>query len=435
MKRTTALGIVSILLLFWSPAFGQEHREKDYETVMTKGTFAVENGDYKAAVEYFQKALDMKPKDKIAALSLGIAWSRDGDFTKAADALRAALSMDPSNPRIRYELAIVLYKRGETVAAKEHFTAIAEASVDVELRSAAKTYLDRIAAREGGKKLSLNFQLGAQYDSNVILDPKNPVVPAREKKSDSRAVATFDGKYSFVNRDIFTASAGYQFYQSVHANLEDFNVQQHSMSLAARSSFKEKFAAGLTYTFSYTGVGGEHYSTIHAVRPAVDMKLSPQSLTGFHLGYEDRRFLNNNDEIFPANADRTGTNASAGLTHTVMLTKETGVALGYTFDKDDADVNVWDATGHKGSLQLQSDLRIFTAFATAAFTDRKYDEASSPLLPKRHDQTQEYGAGVSRNLTGKLRLVLSDFYTFNDSNLSPYEYTRNIIGLFAEMGI
>jgi hypothetical protein len=107
--------------------------------------------------------------------------------------------------------------------------------------------------------------------------------------------------------------------------------------------------------------------------------------------------------------------------------------MGYTFDKDDADVNFWDSTGHKGSLQLQSDLDIVTAFATAAFTDRKYDEASSPLLPKRHDQTQEYGAGVSRNLTGKLRLTLSDFYTFNDSNLGQYEYARNIVGLFAEM--
>lgn|SRR5574341_62174 len=430
MKRRTAPVIVTVLLLFWSPALGQEHREKDYETAMTKGTFAIENGDYKAAVEYFQKALDMKPKDKIAALSLGIAWSRAGDLMRAAEALRAALSMDPSDPRIRYELAVVLYKRGETAAAREHFSTIAGAP-DEELAAAAKTYLDRIAAREGGKKLSLNFQAGVQYDSNVILDPKNPVVPAREKKSDSRAVATFDGKYSFLNRDILTATAGYQLYQSVHANIEDFNVQQHSLSLAAHSAFLEKMAVGLTYTFSYTGVGGEHYSTVHQIKPVFEMKFTPQSLTAVHVGYEDRKFYNSVD--FPVNTDRVGTNVSAGVTHTFLLTKEIGIALDYTFDTDDADVNVWDSTGHKGSFQLQSDLRIVTAFATAAFTDRKYEETSSAALPKRHDQTQEYGAGLSRDVTKKVRLILSDFYTFNDSNLSQYEYTRNIVGLFAEM--
>lgn len=422
-----------IFLLFSIPALGQEHKEREYETAMTKGTFAVETGDYASAIGQFKKALEIKPNDKAALLSLGIAFSRAGDLVKAAEALRGALSIDPSDQRIRYELGIVLFKRGEREAAREHFSAVAELAVDEELKLAAKSRLDRIAAREGEKKLSLTLQGGLQYDSNVILDPRNPAVPPREKKSDSRAVVTVDGKYSFADRGAFSAEAEYLFYQSLHFNLEDLNIQQHNLGLAARSAVSGKSLIGLSYSFSYSGVGGDHYSTVHAVRPALDMKLSPQSLTKLQLGYESKRFFNS--AVFTGNADRTATNIAAGVTHTAMLTGKTGLALGYAYDSDDADADAWDSAGHRGSLRLQSDTRLFTALVTASFTDRKYDAASSPLTPRRHDQTQEYSVGLSRNIAKTIRLNLSDTYTLNDSNLAQYEYTRNIIGLFAEMGL
>ncbi len=433
MHKQFIVGCITMLLFFSSLAFAQDQKEEEYELAITKGTFQIETGDYASAIEYFKKARELKPGDKAATLFLGIAYSRKKDFQKAKEFLGQALAIDSSDWRVKYELGVVLYGLGENEKAIDSFTEIEEGDADETLKTAARGYLDRIAgkgAREK-KKLSVDLLGGFQYDSNVILDPEIPSV-TKEKKADWRALVTVDGKYAFLDSGKTSAEAGYMFYQSVHKDLEDFNVQQHNLKLAGRYDMTERVKLGLKYGFSYSSAGGDHYSTFNQLTPFAAVSFSPDSLTEFRYSYEAEKFFNS--AAFSANSARNGNNNAVGLTHTVRLSKTAGIAAGYTYDKDSTDTAFWDYTGHKGSLRVQGEFRAVKVFAAASYYDKKYGGVSA-FTEKRHDETQEYSLGLTRDMGNNLSLDVSELYIINDSNLAPYEYKRNIVGLFAVMSL
>ena len=435
MKNTVVVPLLFIAMLLATapPALrAEENREKDYETSMTKGEFSLENGDHASAIAQFRKAREAKPRDKTAALSLGVAQGRAGNTAEAVKVLREANALDPSDQRIQYELGVALHKTNDLAGALTLLTPLAESADDTNVRTAAKSYLEHIEGKDTTGRFSLSAQAGVQYDSNVILDPVNPIGAPKDRKSDTRAVLSLDGGYRFVDSGPFTATAGYQFYQSVHVNLEDYNVQQHTLSLSTHAALSENATAGLAYSFAYSTVGALHYSTTHQLTPSLDLKLSSGSLTQVHLGFASRRFFN--EDAFPTNSDRNVMNSSAGLTHTIQIAKGTGISAGYTYDRDsDAASDVWRSTGNKGAVSFQSDLGPVTLYGSASYIDRQYDASASTIDPKRHDKTQNYLFGLARDLTKAVRLNLSDDYTYNNSNLAAYEYKRNIVGLFVEI--
>lgn len=423
--------IIFIALFFAVPfSYAQEHMNRDYETAVTKGAYSLETGDPASAVEQFKEALAVKPGEKEAILGLGIAYSHAGNFAGAKENLLKALAADPRDARVRYELGIVMYRLGEREEAKDFFSAAIEGSSDAALRSAAQKYLDLVEKTGPGdkKNLSLGLLGGLQYDSNVLLEPNNPIAAQGRRKSDWRAVLTLDGAYRFLKSETTAADAGYQFYQSVHRDLHDFNIQQHNLKLAVTHDLSKTAKAGIKYTFGYTLAGGSRFSTSNETIPFVTMGFTPASLTEFHYICEKGRF--HNSASFPLNAQQSGTDRTGGLLHTVRLGAAANLSIGYDYDANEANERFWSYRGHKGSLSVQGTRGDYTASLSASYYDRRYREVIAGYTEKRHDGVQEYSAGLSRNMGKDLSLTVSELYTVNDSNLSPYEYTRNILGLF-----
>jgi tetratricopeptide (TPR) repeat protein len=428
-RHLIAAVILMNLYIAVPSSFCQEHTNRDYETAATKGAFYLETGDPVSARDQFKQALAVKPGDKEATIGLGISYARAGNFSDAKETLLKALAVDPRDARVRYELGVVMYKLGEMDEAKDFFSAAIEGSADAALISAARKYLDLVEKERGaGKNLSLSLLGGLQYDTNVILEPNNPVAAQPRRKTDWRAVLTLDGDYRFLKSETTAADAGYQFYQSVHRDLHDFNIQQHNLKLAITHDLSKTAKAGIKYTFGYTLAGGSRFSTSNETIPFVTISFTPASLTEFHYICEKGRFYNS--ALFPLNAQQSGTDRTGGVLHTVRLGATAGLSIGYDYDANDANERFWSYRGHKGSLSVQGTQGSYTASLSASYYDRRYRDVIAGYTEKRHDGVQEYSAGLSRNMGKDLSLAVSELYTVNDSNLSPYEYTRNILGLF-----
>lgn len=417
-----------ILAIASSPAAAETI--KDYEIAVAKGQYAFEQRDYREAAASFEKALMARPGDRTATLSLGMSLSRGGELARARDVLLRALAADPNDARTRYEVGIVMYGLGEREEAKDFFEAVLAGAAPEQLRSGARKYLGLIGGAAGaGKRLSLDIAAAVQYDSNVVLEPDNAPAGAKDKKDDWRAVAMFDAGYRFLRTGATTADAGYLLYQNVHKELEDFNVQQHNGKLAANHAFSGTLSLGMEYRFSYSTVSADHYSTVHRVAPVLTAAFTPSSRTELHYAYESRRYINS--PVFPANAERNGSNNTAGVTHIVRLPQDREFAVGYEYDKDSAEVKYWSATGHRGILKYRT--MAFGAYrvsADASYCGRKYDAVQPGYAAIRKDGVQEYSLSVSRNVSDSMSVVLSDTHTIHDSNLPAYEYSRNIAGLF-----
>jgi len=415
------------ILLLSAPSSARENEIKEFETALAKATLSVENSDYAGAVGLFKQALAVKPGSKEATLGLGIAYSRLGKLPDARTSLQKALSLDPGDARTRYELGVVMYKLGAAEEARDFFTAAAEKTSDETLKTAARNYLTLIAGGgQEGKKFSLGLSAGLQYDSNVILEPDNPVAATPSRKSDLRAVLTFDGAYRFYKSNTTTADGGYSFYQSVHQRVHDFNVQQHALKLAAVRNLSSTAQTGLKYSFTYSLAGGRRFSETHETIPFVTFQLLPNSLTEFHFIFDNNRY--HNTGVFPANAGQSGADRAAGFIHTLRLGAATTLSIGYDFNVNDANERYWSYKGNKGGLGVQGNLGGYTATLGMSYFDQEY-RGIGPAA-KRHDGIQEYSAGIARNIGKDLSLTLNDLYTVRDSNYAPYEYTRNIVGFF-----
>jgi Flp pilus assembly protein TadD len=152
------------MLAYTSPSvFGQEQAEKGYETAMTLGNFQLETGEYADAIANFKHALDIRPADKAALVSLGIAYYRSEDMQNARDTLQQALVVDPSDARAKYELGRVLFKLGDKEGAKGQFDAVVGGPAEETLKDSAREYLDMISSGAGPekKRYSLNIMAGA----------------------------------------------------------------------------------------------------------------------------------------------------------------------------------------------------------------------------------------------------------------------------------
>ncbi len=423
--------VVLLLLLFLSRMVPAQEL-KEFEISLTKGQYEIELKHYDAAIDYLNQALKLKPGDAAALTSLGIAYARSGGLQQARDVLTKAVDAAPSAARPRYELALVLSELKQQEEAKRQMAVVLKTSTDEDLTAAAQAFLAGGPTARKGKPLSLTLGAGFQYDSNVILDPENPVVHGR-KKADWAFLASLGGNYRFLDTGKTSADAGYSFYQSLHNTLPDFNIQQHAFTAGITSDMSEKSRLDLHYTFTYTFVGGDHYSTLHELKPSWAVSLSDASVTEFFYSYDKKKF--ENSDLFSANSDRSGSNNAGGVTHTIVLDKqsETAIAAGYVYDKDSTDQDFWRYTGNKGSLLARGKVEGVGTVLTASYYDKKYDGLFPGETASRHDKTWEFSLTFKQPLAHDIGLDLSDLYVQNNSNIDLFKYRRNVVTLMAVM--
>lgn len=421
-------GLIAVLLAVMPAPAADTNVERDYEIALTKGQYAIELQDFATAIGHLKQALELKPGDQAARVSLGVAYARSGDNGRAKDVLQQAVTADASDGRARYELALVLAKLGQQEEARLQMAQAAK-SGDPEVSAAALGYLEGTGAGEK-KKFTAKLSGGLQYDSNVILEQDSPTTPG-VKNSDWRGVLALNGTYSFLSDERIGAEAGYKLYQSLHSDLSDYNVQQHTGLVAGRYELSRTVSANLEYDFHYTFVGGEHYSTANWFGLRLPAKLMADSLTELHVAYELKRFFDT--PVFKGLTGKNGTNAAAGVSHTIMIGKKAGIAFDYTYDADSADAAYWSYTGNKGMVNALAEWDSYKFFGALSYYDRKYDAVGPGAPEKRHDGAQEYSVGVSRKAGKDATVTLAGQHTINDSNLAVYQYTRNVISLMVEI--
>lgn len=428
ITRSIRMGLCVALLAAMPALAAEKNVERDYEIALTKGQYAIELQDFAAAIGHLRRALELRPKDQEARISLGVAYARSGDNIRAKETLQQAVAADASDGRARYELALVLAKLGQTEEARSQMAQAARSS-DAEVSAAAKSYLEGAGAGEK-KPFTARLSGGLQYDSNVILEPDSLPV-AGMKNADWRALLTLDGAYTFLETGRTAAAVQYVFYQTLHADLSDYNVQQHTGRLAAQYAVSKTLSLDLEYDFIYAFVGGAHYSTSNLLAFRLPANLTQASQTELHASYEDKKFYDT--AVFKGQTDRSGWNAAVGLGHTIMLDRRSGIAVDYTYDKNSADADWWSYAGNKIMVSALGERGAFKIFCSLSYYDRQYEAVQPGSPEKRHDGVQEYAAGATWKAGRNWSITLSDDYTINDSNLQQYEYTRNILSLIAEI--
>jgi tetratricopeptide (TPR) repeat protein len=164
------------------------------------GNVNAAHGKPQQAIDYFKKALALKPDDEMAVVNMANAYRNMGRDEEALVGYRRFLQLDPNNAQVRYEMAQILIDRGEFDEASSALRRALELEPKM---AAAQNALGVIAFRRGDVALAQQeIQKALQQKPDVRLAHFNLALIAEERRDWATAIAEYekeltDHPYSF----------------------------------------------------------------------------------------------------------------------------------------------------------------------------------------------------------------------------------------------
>lgn len=461
-----------------------QSKPHDFEASDYLGQTYLRLKKYREAERLFEELSLATPQFSRAWLGLGIARSQQGKYREALDALKQAERQDPDNPLVffyqglvahelksfnqapelfsramalspdltptaRYYTGMSYYQRGLLDRAQQEFeAAIASGEPESEVARSARTILQQQGgAPRSPKQWDVSLSISGQYDSNVVLLPIGTQPPGGatgiSKKDDFRTAIYARGEYRAIQTDTWTAGVTYGFYQSLHQKLTGFDVQDHSPSVFIQRQLGI-VQARLQYVFDHVRVGQDPYLNSHTIQPIFTIAEGNSHFTQVQFRYQNKDFQ---DDRFAGNSFRDGKNWLGGITQFAYFANGAGhVRVGYTFDMDrtgggspptatpgtpsHAD---WAYKAHRLSAGLGVP-PVWTLQPTVAFDYylQQYDNPNSLSATgttARRDTIYFATATLARPLTDWLTVAAEYNYTRDQSNITFFDYSRNIYSL------
>jgi len=427
-----ALGLLATCI---SPPPACAGEGEEVQRLIARGIEQVNQGNPGDALPLLEEAITRAPDSSEAAYWAGVAAARSARFSEAEGHFEEVLRLDPGATEAATELIRLYTVTAQCEPARKTYRTYLASAEDPNLAAEAQQWLERCAPskkRVTTHRYHINLTVGAQHDSNVLLEPSNP--PQGEgDRSDYRAVANLHATGDLVNRDHLRLHGDYSFYQSAHRNLDDFNVQQHRLGAEVVWLAAERIHPRAGYTLEYVFFGGDDYSLNHNLHLALDVLTSDSFTTQVRYEFENHDYRDT--DRFQGNEIRSGHRNTLGIRQRYAR-KGLTLRAHYLFDLDRTRAAYWDHNGYR-----------LGADAMAALSPRLYLVASGELqrawyggdypgeTTPRQDSLHKYSIGLHYLLSKRLRVSVSDTVLRDHSNLDLFNYRRNVAGLFLTVGI
>lgn len=405
---------------------------EDYDLYIARGIQKINEGEMNDALEFLKKALELSPENPEATYYAGIAYSRLDNYKEAEDLFFKTLQLDDTAIDVYLELGRLYYVTSRCDKSEEFLSKFMSLSED----ESSKTYATRLV-KTCGKEVKerpyrLNIAFGSQYDSNVILEPSNPPVDA-DRKSDTRALAYITSGATLFEKEAFKLKADYNFYQSLHVHLSNYNVHYHKITPALEIAVSDIFKPSVGYSFEYTLLGGNRYSRYHTYYGKVSMQESKQLSAEAIYEYKDLKYWDS--DLFKTNSIRSGHQNTVGLKQYLYLNRLAG-DIYYFGDFNRAEESYWSFNGYRIGAELTYKiLSPLYIYVSGEYNRRKYRDDFPDFQETRLDRMQQYSIRLTYLLSKRMAISLTESYIINDSNLILFDYKRNITGLFLTVGV
>jgi hypothetical protein len=417
--------LLSTLCCLSTPAFATE---ADFEKRMARGVTALDSDNAALALEEFRAALAEHPEDQEAHLYRAIALNRAED-PAAESALKEALRLDPGNSQINFELGTHYYKRTMYDEAGEYFEHLLARNPDPEMKTAAEAYLANIQSQRGGKRWGITLMSGVQYDSNVPLAATNVQLPVGvDRRGDTRMAFNLGLNGTAYHDNTQELSGRYSLYQTVHFNLTDFNLTQNLIDISYKKKLSPVLQAKISGGFEAIALGGDQYMDDVTVTPGVLITFKEGMTTGLDYTFRDSTFKNST--LYPANSERNGVTHVLLLSHTQRITETINLRLGYSFERELADVTAWSSTAHRGTAGFAASLTNKVLLDVAAdLVGTEYDAIQTGATALRSDTTFTGSVSLTWQVFKQVGVSFGYHHTANSSNVPEYDYTRGITSI------
>jgi hypothetical protein len=340
------------------------------------------------------------------------------------------------------------------------FAQVATEQPQSEIGRAARRYQAPAEARqpppaigEGQRKpWSVYGKLAFEYDSNVLIAPSNSALKSSQgisRESDGRAVIGAGGGYTLLETSIGSARASYDFYQSVHFQLTDFDLQGHRVRLDLTSK-PGTVRYGIAGTYDFYALDYQSFFQEGLGTPWVALAEGSDAATQLYYTARGRDFFRG-----PYDPGRDAIDNAVGLRQSVRLLRAIDGVLsaGYQFDSEDTlahraggqpvvctpttqtggcDARDFEYNGNQFDIGFNAVLRDVARGQLAyqfRLEDYQFPNSRVDFAKRRHDNEHQVALALEHDLTSELTLTFDFVGVINNSNIDNFQYDRNIVSI------
>ncbi len=383
-----------------------EAAEKELEPVNAKGFRA---GD----VLFLKGLIQMKTnRTDEAVSSFRAAKAADSSLSQAAD-YQAGLALMGAS---RYDEALEALK---DAAVKDPATDLAQYASEY-ARSIEKK-------KESLRPWKLTAGLRLEFDDNVILKPADAAAAAGiTGEEDFREVLTLRADHTRRGKGPWSLKAHWSFYGTNQHSLESHEVISNSLSLAPSYSYGSS-SASVQVSYNNSMVGGSLYLDSFSVQPSFNKTIGSSGMVAVSARLQKREF--HQDPFSPAE-DRDSVDYGASAAYYRFLTNGGFWSLRCELNREDADGANWGYTGKRASLNalypVGEKLRV-QGFGEWLVQD--FPDTNTFFLVKRKDRVFTGSLLASYAVAGGMDLMVQYTHVRDDSNITIYDYARNIVSV------
>ena len=304
-----------------------------------------------------------------------------------------------------------------------------------ERRAGLAADLEGVRNQDDKKRWELRLALGSQFDSNVILQAEDgPTLGTITDEDDFRFSLLAGGSIEFWRSPAGYFRGHYDFHQTLHDQIDDFDLQAHRPRLEVAWNATDDLELGLEGGYNWYRLGGDDYLRQLYARPFAAFFTGTSGYTEVFYEFTDQNYRA--DFFDPI---RDGTLQEAGVRHYVMIQQfRRYLHFGYRYSEDDpdsADGNDFEVAAHQLDIGYHFPLRK-KAFVEIGYAyrneDYRFPISTDPQNRMRDDDIHELRIRYSQPLTSFLTLNLEHLSRINNSSIEDFEYRRHIGSLTFE---
>lgn len=309
-----------------------------FDAALDLGVALLEAGRLQEALAPLQAARNSAKLEAQASLYLGITFFRLGQYGAARSYLEYARQRDPELAAVaHYYLGLTEAADAQLRKARRHLEQARGLRPESPVAQEATEMLARLDQAER-ERLALYGSGSIQYDSNVILAPSGELGAALAKsdvgvtrQADGRLAFLAGGQYALARSRTAQLSASYEFYQSVHFQLSEFDLQGHraSVSLSRRAGVAQ---LGIFGRYDYYLLDLDDFLREGTVLSYV--RIHEGALGATELSFQLRR----RDFLKPQFRIRDSFNFAPAITQNFCLRRcDRVLSVSYQFDAEETD--------------------------------------------------------------------------------------------------
>ena len=377
-----------------------------------------------------------------ATLFEGIARLRLGETEAAAELLREASLEADQNVAASYYLGVIEYQSGRHLRARGLLEEVVAADPDSPTAAEAKALLDEIGPDEPPYRLLASA--GFQYDSNVLLAPTGDAIQDDlliSDEADGRGVFGASARWIPVLTDYGRFQLGYDFYQSLHFDLTEFDIQSHGVG-GDLAGVAGDFDWGAYGWYDFHFLDGEKFLSRLTFLPWLGWRPHPDWRTELSVR------LRNDDFYGEDYGVRDSSQALYGIRQFYHVDADRFGWVGYRYDdvdsaSDEVSSRRFEYSAHEVEAGLYWQV-VPRAVIEAEYSYRaeRYDDASEVpfdgqpgLLPRREDDAHRGQLALRLELTEHVALIQGVAITDSASTQDPFAYDRIVGSILLEIGL